>query len=51
MKAIEYLYTGSEDIELGYRDGIWQRKMSDANNERWKKTNNGRNQTTKSRKI
>ena len=41
---------GFEDIQLGYRDGIWYRKMCHANNEKQKTTNGGRNRTTKSRK-
>ena len=32
------------------RDGIWQRKMYHANNEKQKTTNDERNKTTKSRK-
>ena len=42
--------TGSEDIQSGYRDEIWQRKICRANNELLKTTNDGRNRTTKSRK-
>ena len=45
------LNTGSENIRLGYRDGIWHRKMCHANNEKPKKANKGKNRTTNSRKI
>ena len=36
-------------MQLGYRNGIWPRKMNHANNKR-KTTNNGCNRTAKSRK-
>ena len=43
--------TGSGNIQSGYSDRIWPRKMWQADNENWKTTNDGRNRTTKSRKI
>ena len=41
---------GGENIQSGYRDGIWHRKMCLAYNDRLKKTKNGRNSSTKLRK-
>ena len=48
QKRIRNSNTGSEDIQSGYWDGIWQRKMYHANNEKQKMTNDRRNRTTKS---
>ena len=42
--------TNNKNIQSGYRNGIWHRIMCHARNENWKKTNNKRNRTTKSRK-
>ena len=41
--------TINKNIRPGYRNGIWHRKMCHAHNENWKKRNNGRNKTDKSR--
>ena len=38
-------------MQSGHRDGIWHRKIRHASNEKWKMTYDGRNGTTKSRKI
>ena len=40
----------NKNMQSGYRNGIRHRKMYQADNEKWKKTNNRRNKTTKSRK-
>ena len=43
--------TSCEYIQLGHKDGIWQRNMYYAYNEKRKTTKDGRNLTNKSRKI
>ena len=43
--------TGSENIQSGYRDRIWHRKMCYTDNEKRTKTNGWRNKAAKSRKI
>ena len=43
-------YTGSKNIQSGYRDKIWHSKMSHANNEKREKTNVVRYKIIKSRK-
>ena len=48
-KKLETLNTGSEDIQAGYRDGIWHRKMCHANNKKRETKYDRRNSTTKSR--
>ena len=48
-KRIRNPITDSENIQSGYRDGIWQRKICATNN-KWKTTNDRRNGTTNSRK-
>ena len=45
------LKTSSENIQSVNRNGIWHRKMHHASNEKQQKTPDGRNGTTKSRKI
>ena len=35
-KRIENLNTGSEDLQSGYRDGIWHEKVCHATNEKRK---------------
>ena len=42
--------TGIKEIQSGYSDGIWHRKMCHVNNEKRKTANDGRNRTTKSGK-
>ena len=42
--------TGSENMQSGYKDGNWHRKMYYANNEKRKMAYDGRNRITKSRK-
>ena len=42
--------TNNKNIRAGYRHEIWHRKMCSAHKEEWKKTNNGRSRTAKSRK-
>ena len=49
-KRIGNSNTGSENIQSRHRDWIWHRKMSHANNKRWKTTNDEKNRTAKSRK-
>ena len=39
--------TGSENRQLGHRDGITHRKMHYGNNEKRETTHDGRNRTTK----
>ena len=46
-KSEKELKTLSDHIKLGYRDGIWPRKMKHAHNENWQTTNDGRIRTTK----
>ena len=43
QKDLEF-NTNNKNIQSGYRNGIWHRKVSHVNNEKRKKTNNGRNQ-------
>ena len=43
MKRIGNPNKGSGDIQQLCKDGIWLRKMSHANKEKWKTTNEGRN--------
>ena len=40
---------GSENIQPGYRHGIWQKNVCHANNEKGETTYDGRNRTTKPR--
>ena len=42
--------TSHKNIQQGYTNRIWLRKMCLSHNEKGEKTNNGRNRTTKSRK-
>ena len=42
--------TGSKNLQSGYKDGIWHRKMYHANNENQKTSTGRKNRTTKSRK-
>ena len=42
--------TTNKNIQSGYRNGIWHRKMCHARNEKRKKTKNGSNKTVKWRK-
>ena len=42
--------TNNNNIQSGYRNGIWHRNMYNAHNEKWKKTNNGMNRIVKRRK-
>ena len=51
LKDIGDPNTDNEDIQSGYRDRIWYRKMCNANNEKPKSANDGINRTTKSRKY
>ena len=51
LKRIGDLTTSSGYIDSGYKDVIWLSKMCHANNEKREKRQDGRNQTTKSRKI
>ena len=37
--------TGSEDIQLGYKDEIWDAEMYHATNEKWKTINDWRKRT------
>ena len=41
--------TSNKYIQLGYRNGIWDRKMCQDDNETWKETNNGSKRTAKSK--
>ena len=50
LKRIGFSDTNNKNIQPGYWDGIWHRKMWHAHNKKWEKTNNGRNKTAKSRK-
>ena len=49
-KRIGNSYTHSENIQSGYRDGIWHRKMRHANNEKQKTTHDRKKGTAKPRK-
>ena len=49
-KRIGNLNTDRENIQSGYRDGIWHRKICHANNEKRKTTSDERCKTMKSRK-
>ena len=50
-KKIRDSDANNKNIQPDYRNGILHRKMCHANNnEKWEKTNNGRNRTAKSRK-
>ena len=49
-KELKIIYTNSENIQTGYKNGNWLWKMRYANNEKTKKTNNRMTRTTKSRK-
>ena len=40
--------TNNKNTQSGYRNGIWNRKIFLAYDEKLKKTNNGRNRTIKS---
>ena len=42
--------TSNKNIQSGYRNRIWHRKMCHSYNERWEKTNDRRNRTLKLRK-
>ena len=44
-------HTGSENMQLGHRNGIWHRKIHHVSKEKRQTTNDRRNRTTKSRKI
>ena len=50
MKRNRKPYTNRKNIQPGYRDGIWHRKMRHVHNEKLEKRNNRRNRTTKSGK-
>ena len=50
MKKIGDSNVDNKNIHPGYRNGIWHRKMSYANNERGKRRTNGRNRNSKSGK-
>ena len=43
-------YADNKNIQPGYKNGIWQWKICQADNENWKKRNSGKNRTTKSGK-
>ena len=51
LKRIGNPNTSSENIQSGYRDGIWHRKICHANNEKRKTTNDRRNRSIKREKI
>ena len=43
--------TNNKNIQLGYRNGIWHRKMCHVDNQKWEKKISGRNWTTKQKSI
>ena len=49
-KRIGESNTNNKNIQLDNRNGIWHGKISYTHNQKWKKTNNGRNKTAKLRK-
>ena len=50
IKLFRNTYTGSENIQSGYRVRIWHRKMCQANKKKLKTINDDRNRITKSGK-
>ena len=45
-KKIGKPYTSSENVQSGYRDGIWHRKIHHVDNEKQETRRDGRNRTS-----
>ena len=48
-KRIGDFDTNNKNIQPGYKNGVWYRKMCHAYKEKWENTNNRRNRTVKER--